>query len=604
MRWSDFTPDAESRFRVALLTVAVLASALFPYWIMQRNAQQTAEASSWVVHSSQVKETVHELMFTIRDLETLAMALYVGLPSDGAIELYRKQRTHIAPLLATLIASTRDNPDQQARSGNLEAILQGRLKLMDTAIEQFGIKNYDGVGAALTQARQLFQFRAVAEDILAAETALFADREAKAKSAERGARWATAGVLFAQLLLLGAVIFVSERQVQRRLTAETRMAQAVARSRAIVQTIREPILLLDKHLRVMTLNAAFREVYGLDEDDEGTGRALAEIGEGAWADKVLHQRLADVATRNRELWDYELGQRTVEGVERIVLVNARRMALPERDEPAVVLTVNDVTASKRAEAQIRDLNRELSGKVEQVSEVNRELESFSYSVSHDLRAPLRHIAGFADKLERHLGDAADERAHHYLGVIGDAARRMSALVEDLLLYSRLGRNAMRFQPVDMQALVDELRSLVMTDAGHRDITWTVGGLPLVMGDENMLRQVWQNLLGNAVKYTSRREHATIEVGVTQSDDEGTVFFVRDNGAGFDMDYAGKLFGVFQRLHKGTEYPGTGIGLANVRRIVARHGGRTWAEAKPDQGATFYFSLPVGGASQSPNGTTP
>jgi PAS domain S-box-containing protein len=427
-------------------------------------------------------------------------------------------------------------------------------------------------------------------ETVADEQQLFVERSRVAEVSDRQSRYATFGALAAQLILLGAVIFVSERQAQRRLAAESRATQAVARSRAVVQNVREPILLLDPSLRLLMTNSAFREVYG-GGDDDATGAGLVTLGNGVWDDSVLLQRLADVSGRGRELWDYELAQRTG-GVERVVLVNARRIELPEAGANAILLTVNDVTARKRSEQRILELNRELESQVAQVSEINRELEAFSYSVSHDLRAPLRHIAGFADKLGTHLGEGADEKAHHYLEVIGSSARRMSALIEDLLLYSRLGRNALRLQPVDMAPLVEEMRAMLADEAAGRVIHWRIGGLPVVYADETMMRQVWQNLLSNAVKYTSRREKAQIEVGVERSGADEIVFFVKDNGTGFDMEYATKLFGVFQRLHKASDFPGTGIGLANVRRIIGRHGGRTWADGVVNGGATFFFSLPV------------
>jgi light-regulated signal transduction histidine kinase (bacteriophytochrome) len=274
-----------------------------------------------------------------------------------------------------------------------------------------------------------------------------------------------------------------------------------------------------------------------------------------------------------------------------VVINARRLQ-QDGDDPALLMTVSDITVRALVEKQVKELNRQLEGKVEQISDVNRELEAFSYSVSHDLRAPLRHIAGFAGKLERHLGEQLDEKGHHYLEVISSAAQRMAQLIDDLLVFSRLGRGAMRMQPVDMQSLVDEARALTGSDTAGRRIEWKVAPLPVVVGDENMLRTVWQNLIGNAVKYTGQRELAKITVETSRTANGDYEFTVADNGAGFDMEYAGKLFGVFQRLHRASEFPGNGIGLANVRRIVARHGGRVWAEGEPGQGARFHFSLPA------------
>jgi light-regulated signal transduction histidine kinase (bacteriophytochrome) len=272
------------------------------------------------------------------------------------------------------------------------------------------------------------------------------------------------------------------------------------------------------------------------------------------------------------------------------------MALPDRSDDVALVTANDVTAQKAAELQVRELNRQLIGKVDQVSEVNRELEAFSYSVSHDLRAPLRHIGGFADKLGRHLGDRNDEKTFHYLNTITTSARRMSQLIDDLLVYSRLGRSALRLQPVDMQSVVDETRALLDANnahdrPGHR-IEWKIAPLPIMVGDENMLRQVWLNLLSNAVKYSGGSEPAVIEVGYSRDDHGDYRFEVADNGVGFDMAYAGKLFGVFQRLHSISEFEGTGIGLASVRRVLARHGGHISADATPGKGARFAFTLPA------------
>lgn len=237
---------------------------------------------------------------------------------------------------------------------------------------------------------------------------------------------------------------------------------------------------------------------------------------------------------------------------------------------------------KKAE-QLADLNAELERS-------NKELEAFSYSVSHDLRAPLRHVVGYAEMLRENATDKLSERDRRCIATIIESSEYAGTLVDKLLAFSRLGRGELQKARVDMNALVRETQRDVAATAAGRRITWHVGDLRAVDADVMMLRLAVRNLLENAVKYTRNRDETVIEVGSRDEGDE-IVFFVRDNGVGFDMKYAGKLFGVFQRLHRMEDYEGTGIGLANVRRIVDRHGGRTWAEGEEGTGATFYFSLP-------------
>lgn len=221
---------------------------------------------------------------------------------------------------------------------------------------------------------------------------------------------------------------------------------------------------------------------------------------------------------------------------------------------------------------------------------NKELESFSYSVSHDLRAPLRHIDGYLGLLEKHLADLLDETGREYLKVISKAAQNMGRLIDDLLAFSQMGRVEMMQRETDVELLIQETILVLQPELENRKIRWNIAPLPKVRADYAMLRQVFSNLLGNAVKYTRTKEVAEIEIGVKSTNKED-IFFVRDNGVGFDMQYVDKLFGVFQRLHRAEDFEGTGVGLANVRRIITRHGGRTWAEGKIDQGATIYFTLP-------------
>jgi signal transduction histidine kinase len=250
----------------------------------------------------------------------------------------------------------------------------------------------------------------------------------------------------------------------------------------------------------------------------------------------------------------------------------------------------EIVERKQAFEQIQELNKQLQRKSALLEAANQELESFSYSVSHDLRAPVRHIDGFATLLQRHEG-AFDEQGRRHLDTISESAKRMGQLIDDLLVFSRIGRAELRHATVNLDQLVqDAIRDLEPETRG-RNIVWKQDPLPTVVGDAAMLRQVFVNLLANAVKYTRLADPARIEITCAAGTAEEIVVSVRDNGVGFDMQYVDKLFGVFQRLHRQDEFEGTGIGLANVRRIVLRHGGRTWAEGKLNEGATFFFSLP-------------
>jgi signal transduction histidine kinase len=253
------------------------------------------------------------------------------------------------------------------------------------------------------------------------------------------------------------------------------------------------------------------------------------------------------------------------------------------------VTIENVNLYNDLEERVRERTFQLKATHLKLEEAYKELESFSYSVSHDLRAPLRSIAGYSEVIKEENYEALNDDSKKALGSIQKSANQMNLLIDTLLRFSKLTQQALDKGNVDTGNLVDSLIKSLSPTANSAE--FIVHPLPVVMADTNLITQVWSNLISNAIKYSSKVEHPVIEVG-SQTTHNGIIFFVKDNGAGFDMKYADKLFGVFQRLHHERDYEGTGVGLSLVKRIVNRHGGRVWAESEVNKGATFYFSLPV------------
>jgi light-regulated signal transduction histidine kinase (bacteriophytochrome) len=294
---------------------------------------------------------------------------------------------------------------------------------------------------------------------------------------------------------------------------------------------------------------------------------------------------------------YEVAYRLKRARDGVYRWHIGRAAPLRRDDGTIVMwvgTSTDIDDARRAADALKTLNAELEQHVRtrtaDLEAANQELESFSYSVSHDLRAPLRHVQGYVEMLTKATAGQLADKSLRYLKTITNATVEMGDLIDDLLAFSRIGRVQLSQGRVSLDAVVRDSISRLEMETRDRNIVWKIDALPDAVGDPSLLKQVYANLLGNAVKYSRGRNPAQIEVGCAGEEAGRLILFVRDNGAGFEMQYAHKLFGVFQRLHRADEFEGTGIGLATVRRIISRHGGRAWAESRVNEGATIFVTL--------------
>jgi PAS domain S-box-containing protein len=576
------------------LTVLTTASA-FTF------GKEMLETNNWVTHRQEVVKKIQEVMTDIVELASRER-VYIITGDEQLLQERELTKTETRKGLSTLRNLTADNPNQQRRLDQLEPLLAQRI---DWEEQLIALRRSAGLAEAAERVAQGPGLRLsdnlvqVLKEAQAEEYALLSSDRQRAERASTTTFLLLPMGVFVTLGVLSLSLFFLNSGVSEQKRAEGALRESEAQLHTIVENLDEGVVLSALDGRLLQWNPAALKLHGYSSSDQDY-RLFPELVdtfalstlEGASV-PVEQWPLARIL-RGEKVRELELRIRRIGSDWQRILSYGGTLVHDANKHPLMaIVTAADITRRKAVEAEILQLNVELEERVIQrtaeLEAANKELEAFSYSVSHDLRAPLRAVDGFSQAVLEDFGEQLPEQARDYLQTIRGGAQRMGALIDDLLTFSRLSRLPLNKRPMNTASLVRDALDELGFPLDGRKIEMRIADLPECLGDAALLKQVWLNLLSNALKYTKQRESAVIEVDFLPENGE-TIYFVRDNGTGFDMRYADKLFGVFQRLHRAEDFEGTGVGLAIVQRIVHRHGGRVWAEAAEGKGATFYFTL--------------
>jgi PAS domain S-box-containing protein len=569
--------------------VGVLVLLVVNVIVAYSNTSRLVTNERLVSHTHLVQRHIEGLLSDLKDMET-GQRGYLLTGDEAYLAPHDAASQRVPQLLARLKELTAGNEFQQDQLRSMEGLIAARIATLAGVIATRRAQGFEAARDQLLSGpgkEEMGRIRQLGAALMHEEDRLHTIRRQQSRGSARQLLWVFA---MATLLAIGAVIGL--HGLYRRDQRERQ--QADERFRLAVESAPSAMIMVNSAGQMVLINSLAESLFGYDRSELLFADVEVLVPQRVRASHPAYRQQYFAAPAARPMgMGRDLFARRKDGSEFPVEIGLN--PIHTRHGVYVLAAIVNIAERKHIEVLTRRMNEELEERVirrtADLEAANKELEAFSYTISHDLRAPLRAIDGFSRILLEDFAPQLPAECQEYLQDVRAGTQQMGRLTDDLLEFSRLSRQPLQMQAVSMRDIVETVLGDLRNESEPRQIELVVGELPVCRCDPALIKQVWFNLIANALKYTSKRPEARIEIGAGQADTGRHTFFVKDNGVGFDMRYANKLFGVFQRLHRAEEFAGTGVGLAIVQRIVHRHGGQVWAEAKPQEGATFFFTLP-------------